>query len=471
MIKTGDFRMQRVGRIHFIGIGGAGMGGIAEVLINKGYQVTGSDLAESAMTVRLQGLGARIFFQHQANNVVGADVVVVSSAIAPDNSELIAAQAAHIPVVPRAEILAELMRFNYGIAISGTHGKTTTTSLTTALLTEAGEDPTYVIGGKLNSSGTNASLGGGRYFIAEADESDASFLYLYPMIAVLTNVDNDHMETYGNDYRRLQDTFVNFLHHLPFYGLAVMCLDDPGVQAIIERVKRPITTYGMTAKADWQAVNRRQIGVYNEFTVINHRNQTKFDVTLNLAGEHNVLNALAAIAVASDLQVPASIIQAGLAKFSGVGRRFQMYGEIEHDNGLALLLDDYGHHPREVAMVIKAARETWPDRRLVMLYQPHRYSRTRDLFADFVEVLAKVDALMMLDIYSASEQPIEGVSSQHLVAALREHQQNDVVYVGSKDQLSSAMTTVLRDNDVFITQGAGDIGQIAKQLSATVVSL
>lgn len=468
MANAEDFRMRRIGRIHFIGIGGAGMGGIAEVLINKGYQVTGADQTPSVMTTRLQSLGATILFEHDAANVIGADVVVVSSAITDDNPELIAAKQHGICIVPRAEMLAELMRFNYGIAIAGTHGKTTTTSLTTALLAEAGEDPTYVIGGKLNSSGTNACLGEGRYFIAEADESDASFLYLYPMIAVITNVDQDHMETYDNDFQCLQNTFVEFLHHLPFYGLAVVCIDDPGVQAILPNIKRPVTTYGFSDNADWQAVNRRQQGIRNEFTVINHRQKIEFDVALNLAGEHNVLNALAAIAIASDLQVAPATIQAGLEKFAGVGRRFQLYGEFKHNNGHALLLDDYGHHPCEVAMVIKAARETWPEQRLVMLYQPHRYSRTRDLFTDFVDVLGEVDVVLILDIYSANETPIEGVNSQSLVTALREHKQNEVFYVGQNDQISNSLGQVLRDGDILMTQGAGDIGNIAKALSEAV---
>ncbi len=469
MLTARDFRMRRISRIHFIGIGGAGMGGVAEVLLNKGYQVTGSDQAPNLMTKRLQDLGAQVVFQHQATNIQGADVVVVSSAIAHDNPELIAATNSRIPVVCRAEMLAELMRFNYGIAIAGTHGKTTTTSLMTALLTEAGEDPTYVIGGKLNSSGTHACLGEGGYFVAEADESDASFLYLYPMISIVTNIDQDHMETYENNYQRLQNTFIEYIHHLPFYGLAVLCRDDPGIQAIIPKINRPMTTYGICTPADWQAVNRRQVGIRNEFTVINRHLGVQFDITLNLAGEHNVLNALAAIAVASDLKIPISTIQAALTKFSGVGRRFQYLGKIQHARGQALVLDDYGHHPSELGMVVKAAREVWPGKRLVMIYQPHRYSRTRDLFTEFVNILGQVEVVLLLDIYSASELPIPGVDSQSLIAALQVFPQTQAYYVGSIKQVFPMLELVLQDEDILIIQGAGDISNIAKQLSKSLV--
>jgi len=466
MSQMQDFRMQRINRIHFIGIGGAGMGGIAEVLLNKGYSISGSDEARSLMTDRLQALGARVVLKHAPENVRDAQVIVISSAIAETNIELQAARELHIPVVPRAEMLAELMRFSYGIAISGTHGKTTTTSLSTAVLAEAGTDPTYVIGGKLNSSGVNASLGSGHYFIAEADESDASFLFLNPMIAVVTNIDLDHMDTYNNDYLQLQDTFIKFLHQLPFYGLAVMCVDDPGVQSVLPNVKRPVTTYGIQNKADWRAINRSQRGIVNEFTVIGPSPEDQFDVSLNLAGEHNVLNALAVIAVARDLQIPIPVIQSALEKFSGVGRRFQLCGEFVHAHGKALLVDDYGHHPREIAVVIKAARETWPKQRIVMLYQPHRYSRTRDLFAEFVAALGQTDVVLMLDIYSASEAELAEVNSRSLVAALQQAGHKNAFYIGQKDQVETNLEQILRDGDILITQGAGDIGAIARQLAA-----
>ena len=459
-------RMGRVRTVHFVGIGGSGMSGIAEVLLNLGYEVTGSDMRESATTRRLASLGARIFTGHAPSHVDGSDVVVVSSAVTEDNPEVQAARAARIPVVPRAEMLAELMRFRYGIAVAGTHGKTTTTSLVASLLGEAGLDPTFVIGGRLNSAGANARLGTGQYLVAEADESDASFLYLQPMLAVVTNIDADHLATYEGDFGRLRQTFVEFLHHLPFYGLAVLCADDPGVRQILPEVTRPVRTYGLEPGADLWVENLQQHGLQMSFDVHRADREAVLPVRLNLPGRHNVLNALAAIAVASELGVPDDRIQSALAHFGGIGRRFQHYGELSVRGARVLLIDDYGHHPREVAATIETLRAGWPDRRLVLVFQPHRYTRTRDLFEDFAQVLAAVDVLVLCEVYAAGEEPIAGADGRALCRAIRARGQVDPIFVGQPGELPVVLEGVLGEGDVVLTLGAGDIGQLAPALAA-----
>ncbi|MCB1637431.1 MAG: UDP-N-acetylmuramate--L-alanine ligase, partial [Thiothrix sp.] len=417
-VGSDQLARKRIQQLHFVGIGGAGMGGIAEVVANLGYRVTGSDLADNAMTERLREQGVTVFKGHQAEHVAGADVVVVSTAINPANPELQAAREQRIPIIKRAEMLAELMRFRHGIAVAGTHGKTTTTSLVTSLLVEGDLDPTYVIGGKLLSSARNSKLGSGEYLVAEADESDASFLHLQPMISVVTNIDDDHLSTYEGDFNRLKSTFVDFLHNLPFYGLAVLCLDDAHVRSIIDEVNRPIVTYGIEQPADIRASNVRYDGSQSHFTV-EFRDGRRLDVNLNLPGVHNVLNALAAIAVASELDVPDQAILKALREFQGIGRRFQLQGEVSFGRGKALLVDDYGHHPTEMLATLRAARNAWPQRRLVEVFQPHRYTRTRDLFEDFAQVLSEVDVLVLTDVYAASEQPIPGADGRALARAIR----------------------------------------------------
>jgi len=456
--------MGRIRRIHFVGIGGSGMSGIAEVLLNLGYEVSGSDLKENAVTRRLAGLGARVYIGHEAGHVAGSDAVVISTAVPADNPEVLAAREQRIPVVPRAEMLAELMRFRHGIAIAGTHGKTTTTSLIASLLAEGGLDPTFVIGGRLNSAGTHARLGASRYLVAEADESDASFLYLQPMTAVVTNIDADHMATYGGDFSKLRQTFVEFLHHLPFYGLAVLCLDDPVVREVLPEVTRPVRTYGLTPEADVYAVDVRQDGLRNHFRVMRRDGGPWLEVTLALPGRHNVLNALAAITVAHEVGVSDAAILRALAAFQGIGRRFQLNGEIAVGDGAVTLVDDYGHHPREVAATIQAVRASWPERRLVVVFQPHRYSRTRDLFEDFAEVLSTADALLMLEVYPAGEKPIPGADSRTLCRAIRARGQVDPVFVAHPDDLAATLRGVLQAGDVLLTLGAGDIGAAAAAL-------
>lgn len=459
--------LRRIRRIHFVGIGGAGMGGIAEVLLNQGYIVTGSDLnASSTIVRRLQDQGAIIHLGHTAEQVVGADVVVYSSAIPAQNPELMMARELHIPLVPRAQMLAELMRFRYGIAVAGTHGKTTTTSLIASILAQANQDPTFVIGGLLNSAGCNAKLGSGNYLVAEADESDASFLYLNPMITIVTNIDADHMDTYHGDFKELEQTFVRFLQKLPFYGLAVLCVDDPVVQRIVPEISRPIVTYGFAENAHVRAVNCRQEGLRSYFTVERPNNLPDLELTLNLGGRHNILNALAAVAVTSDLGIPDEEIAKALINFEGVGRRIQVYGEYQTTTGNILLVDDYGHHPREVAATLQAIRTAWPERRLVMAYQPHRYTRTRDLFEDFCHVLSEVDVLLLLDVYSAGEQPIPGADGRTLARSIRQRGKVDPIFVEKTDGLSLALENVLRDGDVLLTQGAGNIGTMAAQLAS-----
>ncbi|CAA6807185.1 MAG: UDP-N-acetylmuramate--alanine ligase (EC [uncultured Thiotrichaceae bacterium] len=455
---------KRIKQLHFIGIGGAGMGGIAEVVSNLGYTVTGSDLTESAMTRRLQEQGVTVFKGHTAEQVAGADVIVVSTAIDVTNPEIQAAREQRIPIIKRAEMLAELMRFRHGIAVAGTHGKTTTTSLTTSLLVEGGLDPTYVIGGKLISSARNSKLGEGEYLVAEADESDASFLHLQPMLAVVTNIDADHLSTYDGDFNKLKATFIEFLHNLPFYGLAVLCVDDEHIRSILEDVNRPVITYGIEQPADIRATNVRYDGSQSHFRLEYASDGRTMDLTLNLPGEHNVLNALAAIAVASELDVSDEAIAKALREFEGIGRRFQLYGEVNFGRGKALLVDDYGHHPTEIAATLRAARSAWPERRLVQVFQPHRYTRTRDLFEDFAQVLSEVDVLVLLDVYAASEQPIAGADGRALARAIRVRGKVDPIFVSEVEDVSAVLRNIMQDGDVVLTQGAGSVGALAASL-------
>ncbi|WP_339616415.1 UDP-N-acetylmuramate--L-alanine ligase [uncultured Gilvimarinus sp.] len=457
--------MRRIRRIHFIGIGGAGMSGIAEVLINQGYDISGSDLKESSVTQRLAGLGARIFFGHGADNVMGADVVVNSSAVDESNPEMKAARDNRIPVVRRAEMLGELMRYRHGIAVAGTHGKTTTTSLLASVLAAADRHPTFIIGGLVNSAGSNAQLGESRYLVAEADESDASFLHLQPMVAIVTNIDADHMDTYEGDFSKLKQTFIEFLHNLPFYGLAVVCGDDPVVRDILPEVARPVITYGLGEDCDLRAVNIRQDKMFSEFGVVRRDEAEVLSVRLNIPGVHNILNALAVIAVARDEGVSDDAIVAGLGNFAGVGRRFQVYGDFPVEDGTAMLVDDYGHHPREVGATIKAIRDGWPERRLVMVYQPHRYTRTRDLFEDFVDVLSGVDALVLLEVYSAGEEAIPGADGRQLSRSIRNRGQVDPIFVEGIDGVPAVVKDIVRPGDIVITQGAGNVGALAIELA------
>ena len=463
--------MRRIRRIHFIGIGGAGMSGIAEVLHNQGYQISGSDLRQSAVVDRLQSLGMTVYIGHSKANVEGADVIVVSSAIDKQNPEILYAQEHRVPIVPRAEMLAELMRYRHSIAVAGTHGKTTTTSLIASLLAEGGMDPTFVIGGLLNSAGTNAKLGGSRYLVAEADESDASFLHLQPMLSVVTNIDMDHMTTYDGDFSRLKDTFIQFLHNLPFYGLAVVCIDDPNVREIMPAIGRPIITYGLDESADYRAVDIEHNNLSMRFTAKRPGELADLDIQLNIPGQHNVLNALAAIAVATDEGVPDQAICSALSKFGGVGRRFQINGEYVTGRGKVLLVDDYGHHPREVKATIDTARASWPDRRLVMIYQPHRYTRTRDLYEDFVQVLSEVDLLLLMEVYPADEEPIAGADSRNLCRSLRQRGQVDPIFIDHGEDVFSVLADVLQDGDVLLTQGAGNIGALATRLAQSQLEL
>ncbi len=462
--------MRRIQTIHFVGIGGSGMCGIAEVLMNQGYQISGSDIQASATTRRLESLGAVVFIGHQGSNVEQADVVVVSSAVKDDNPEVIAARESRTPIVPRAEMLAEIMRYRHGIAIAGTHGKTTTTSLIASILGEAGLDPTFVIGGRLNSAGTNAKLGESRYLVAEADESDASFLHLTPMLSVVTNIEADHMHTYGGDFGRLKQTFVDFLHNLPFYGAAVMCIDDPVVRELIPEVSRSIITYGVSDDADFKAVNITQSAMENKFTVCRPGELTDLDVSLRMPGHHNVLNALAAIAVASDEGVEDKAVLAALSRFEGVGRRFQVYGDYPVKGGELMLVDDYGHHPSEVDATIQAIKAGWPEKRIVMIYQPHRYSRTSDLYEDFVQVLSKVDVLLLLEVYAAGESPIPGADSKSLCRSIRQRSSVEPIYVESVDDIEPLLENVMESGDLVLTQGAGNVGLIAPRLAAGFLS-
>jgi UDP-N-acetylmuramate--alanine ligase len=456
-----------VKRIHFVGIGGSGMSGIAEVLGNLGYAVTGSDLAENAAVKRLRSLGVKVAIGHAAQNIAGADAVVVSSAVRPDNPEVVQAREAHVPIVPRAMMLAELMRFKQGIAIAGTHGKTTTTSLVAAILGEAGLDPTCVIGGRLNSIGTNARLGKGEFLVAEADESDASFLYLQPVISVVTNIDADHMDTYEQDFEKLKGAFLEFLGHLPFYGVAVLCKDDPHVLAIMPAVPKQIVSYGITSDADLRGENVRWDEGRMRFTAVSYVNHFKpLDVLLNLPGDHNVRNALAAIAVAREVGCPEGAIAKALAEFTGVGRRFQRFGEVAIAGGGSFaLVDDYGHHPVEMAATIAAARGAFPGRRLVVAFQPHRYTRTRDLFEDFVRVLSTADEVVLADVYSAGEAAIVAADGRSLARALRVAGKVEPVFVEQVAGMRDAVLARVRGGDVVLVIGAGSIGGLAPELS------
>ena len=461
--------MRRIKKIHFIGIGGSGMSGIAEVLLTQGYKISGSDQNSSAVTERLRKLGAKIFNKHAQKNIHEADVIVISSAITENNPELIAAKVAHIPIIPRAQMLAELMRFNYGIAIAGTHGKTTTTSLIASVFAEAGLDPTFVIGGLLNSAGTHARLGASNYFIVEADESDASFLHFNPMISVVTNIDADHMATYNNNFEELKHAFIDFTHNLPFYGLAVVCVDSQTVCEILPQISRPIITYGFSKNADIRASNYKQNKFACSFKVEHKFLKKTFDVNLNLAGQHNVLNALAAISVACECKIKISSIKKALAQFGGVGRRMQQHGELSFPAGNVLVIEDYGHHPEEIKVTIKALRSALPKRRLVVAFQPHRYSRTQDLFDDFVSALEEVDALLLMEIYAASEKPIAGIDSKTLARSIRQRGKIDPIVVANNEELLKILPTTLRDNDILLIQGAGNIGSVAKLLTSTKI--
>jgi len=459
----------KVKRVHFVGIGGSGMSGIAEVLLTLGYQVSGSDLSDNAATERLRSLGARIHRGHDATQVQGADAVVISTAVKPDNPEVSAARAKRVPVVPRALMLAELMRLRQGIAVAGTHGKTTTTSLIASVLAEAGMDPTFVIGGRLVAAGSHARLGSGEFIVVEADESDASFLHLQPVLAVVTNIDADHMETYGHDFGRLRQAFLDFLQRLPFYGMAVVCVDDPNVRAIMPLVTKPITTYGLSEPAQIRATGIRHDAGRMRFTAEIRANGgpvKTLDVELNLPGVHNVQNALAALAVGLEVQVPEAAIVRALAEFKGVGRRFQRYGDLPLPAGGSFtLIDDYGHHPAEMEATLAAVRGAFPGRRLVLAFQPHRYTRTRDCFEDFVRVLSSVDALLLAEVYAAGEAPIVAADSRALARALRVAGKVEPVFVEHIADMPRAIQDAARDGDVVVTMGAGSIGGTPAQLT------
>ena len=459
---------ERIRCIHFIGIGGVGMSGIAEVLMNEGYKISGSDKTSNAITDHLKSLGACIFEGHLEEYVANADVVVVSTAINEHNPEVMAARKKRIPIVRRAEMLAELMRSRYGIAVSGTHGKTTTTSLVTSILEQGGLDPTFVIGGRLNSAGTNACLGHSRYLVTEADESDASFLHLLPSMTIVTNIDLDHMETYGGDVRKLHDTFIQFLQRLPFYGLAILCYDDPGVQAILPRVSRPHVTYGLSPDADVRAVEISQQGLVTKFIAKRGRGLPDLSIILNLPGEHNVLNALSAICVATELGISDDNIAKALLQFSGVGRRFQVLGQLEFNQNSVMLIDDYGHHPNELKAVIKATRQGWSGKRLAMVFQPHRYSRTHDLMDDFADVLSTVDVLLLLDVYAAGEAFIPHADTKTLCKVIRHRGRCHPIYVSDKTQLEEHLASVLHHDDILLMAGAGDIGALSLQLAKKI---
>ena len=464
-VLTREPMMRRIQRIHFVGIGGSGMSGIAEVLTGLNYQVSGSDIAENSSIDRLRGLGISVAIGHKASHVEGADVLVVSSAINESNPEIKAARELRIPIVPRAEMLAELMRYRFSVAVAGTHGKTTTTSLIASLMAEAGLDPTFVIGGVLNNLGTNAQLGASEYLVVEADESDASFLHLLPMMSVITNVEPDHMEHYEGDVRAYKQAFVEFLHNLPFYGVAVVCLDDPGVRELLPSITRQVVTYGFSDDADYRLEALRFSGTQSQFTLHRKSMGDALALVLPMPGVHNALNAAAAVAVCSELGVSDDALTRGLTSFEGVGRRFSVLGDITWQGGDALLVDDYGHHPTELKATILAAREAYPDRRLVMVFQPHRYSRTRDCYDDFVDVLSTVDALVLLDVYAAGEEAIVGADSRALARSIRQMGFIDPVLLSDNGQLSSRLIKLLTDDDVLVMQGAGNIGRLARLLS------
>lgn len=462
--QYGASRMGRIRHLHFIGVGGSGMSGIAELMANLGYQVSGSDTRASDVTRRLEDLGVKVYVGHRTEHAEGADAVVVSTAIDEGNPEIRVARENRIPVVRRAEMLSELMRFYYGVAVAGTHGKTTTTSLVASVLAEGGLDPTFVIGGLLNSVGANARLGTSQYLVAEADESDASFLYLQPMLAVITNIDADHMRTYDNDFNRLRSTFMEFLHHLPFYGLAVLCVDDDEVRALVPEIPRPVRTYGTLPEADVRAEDVCQKGLHMNFTVHWEGQSEPLPIDLNLPGRHNVLNALAAITIALELGVEGAAIQRALHGFAGIGRRFVVRDVVARDGHTLTLVDDYGHHPREVAATLDAARDGWPGRRLVLVFQPHRYSRTQEQFEDFVQVLSDADVLLLCDVYPAGEEPIPGADGRTLSRAIRSRGEVDPVFARSLEDVPQMLGNLLEDGDLLLTMGAGDIGSLAARL-------
>ena len=464
VFNTTTWARERISRVHFVGIGGVGMGGIAEVLLTMDYGVSGSDSNSNKLTARLIEQGAEIALGHRAENVHGADVVVVSSAIKENNPELMEAHQLRIPVVPRAEMLAELMRFRLGIAIAGTHGKTTTTSLVASALSEGQLDPTFVIGGQLNSAGTHARLGQSDWLVAEADESDASFLHLNPVISVVTNIDADHLENYDGDFEKYKDTFLEFLHHLPFYGLAVLCIDDDNVRAMLPKLQRKFITYGVSEDADIRVFNIRADGLLMHFDVMFEDGVLMEDVVLNMPGHHNVLNAVSSIVVARELGVSLRSIAKSLGDFEGVGRRVTRYGEVDFGAGRVELVDDYAHHPSELAATIAAIRGAWPDRRLVAIFQPHRYSRTRDLFDEFAHELSLVDELYLSEVYAAGEKPVQGADGESLAAAVRLHQGANVKFVSDIQQMAAAVRPGLQHGDVLLTMGAGNVGALAASL-------
>ena len=457
-------RMRRIQCVHFVGIGGSGMSGIAEVMLSLGYEVQGSDLKANKQTRRLEGQGAKVFIGHAADNIDNADAVVVSSAVDETNPEVAAARDRLMPVVQRAEMLAELMRFRYSIAVAGTHGKTTTTSLVASVLSEGGLDPTFVIGGRLKSADANARLGESDYLVAEADESDASFVHLKPMLAVVTNIDADHMSTYDGDIDKLRSGFIEFLHNLPFYGLAVVCIDDPGVQSVLGDIGRSVVTYGLAEDADIRAENVEFSAGLTRFDVVRPGDREPLHIALRLPGMHNVRNALAAVAIADELQVGDAAVVAALEDFEGIDRRFQSLGEVETAAGKVMLIDDYGHHPTEVAATLAAARAGWPDRRVVLVFQPHRYSRTFDLMDDFASVLSEADVVVLLDVYAAGEAPIAGADGRAMARAVRTRGAVEPVFVESLDDVPAVLQGLLQDGDLVLTMGAGDIGAFAAGL-------
>jgi UDP-N-acetylmuramate--alanine ligase len=468
--NIGQFATRRIKQVHFVGIGGSGMGGIAEVMLNLGYKVCGSDMQQNIMTKKLTELGAKVFNQHAASNIEGADVVVMSSAVKDSNPEVIAAREQRIPIVPRAEMLAELMRFRYGIAIAGTHGKTTTTSLVASILAIANMDPTFIVGGRVNSFGSHSKLGAGQYLVAEADESDASFLHLQPIMSVVTNIDSDHLSAYDGDFNKLQDAFLEFIHHLPFYGMTVLCIEDETIKALLPKISRPYLSYGFSNEADYQISNVMMSGPKAHFELKRPHNETTIKFVLNLPGMHNVLNAVAAAVVALQLDIAEQFIQEAFENFQGIARRFQIYPKLCIEDKNIHLIDDYGHHPTELAATIQAARGAYPEQRLVVLFQPHRYTRTRDLFDDFVRVLNEADALMLCEVYAANEEPIIGADSAALCRALRARGKLDPILVKDVSEIQSTLGHVLQDKDVLLTMGAGSIGSIAPRLQELFVA-
>ena len=453
-------------RIFMLGIGGSGMSGIAEVLAQLGYRISGSDLRETPVTERLRSLGITVHIGHHADHVRDADVLVVSSAVREGNPELEAARAARIPVVPRAEMLAELMRYRQGIAVAGTHGKTTTTSLLAAVFAEAGQDPTFVIGGLVNNTGSNARLGAGPYLIVEADESDASFLHLLPMVSVVTNVEADHLDHYEGSIQKYEQAYIDFLHNLPFYGLAILCIDDPGVQNLIPQISRRLLTYGFDSAADYRVTHVTIQGLSTDFTVIRPGGRAPLQITLPMPGRHNAINAAAAVATATELGLADAAIVQGLAGFSGVGRRFSLLGEVPCEGGTVSLVDDYGHHPTELQATLDAARAAYPQRRIVTVFQPHRFSRTRDFYDDFVAALATCDVLLLMEVYPAGEEPIPGADSRSLARSIRQRSTLDPILAADAEQASTVLQRVLQPNDLLVTMGAGSIGRFAQALAA-----